>query len=105
MAQFNYTEWRRLKDFHLEIGLLGLGFTVLVTILAFVLYRLGSQIPVDKISNNPYIRFVYACMIKPHDKRVDGGQQGALESFYAAQVGQDSSTIFSLTHSGSGQCI
>ena len=104
MARFSYAEWQRLKDFHLEIGLIGVGFTVLVTILGVVLYKLGGQIPIDKLTSNPYIRFVYACMLKPHDRRSDVGQQSALDSFYSAQVGE---TIFafSYAHSGSGECL
>ena len=104
MARLSYAEWQRLKDFHLEIGLIGVGFTVLVTILAVVLFRLSRQIPVEKLTSNPYIRFVYACMLKPHERRTDGGQQGALESFYSAQVGATFSA-FASAHSGAGQCL
>lgn len=102
MTRFNYAEWQRLKGLHLEIVLIGVGFTVLVTILAVVLYRLGGQIPIDKLTSNPYIRFVYACMLKPHDQRGDVGQQGALESFYSAQVGETAFAL-NLAYSGSGE--
>lgn len=102
MANLSYAEWQRLKNFHVELGLIGVGFTVLVTILGVVLYKLGGRVNIDKLISNPYVRFVYACMLKPHDKQRDAGQQGALESFYSAQVG---SSIFSLSsaHSDSGK--
>ena len=35
---------------------------------------------------SPYLRFFWANFLKPHEK-INGGQQSALESFYAAQVG------------------
>ena len=34
-----------------------------------------------------YVKFIWASFLKPHDKSVEG-QQGALESFYKAQVGR-----------------
>lgn len=105
MAHFTTSEWQRVKNFYLEIGVIGLGFTVLVTILAVVLYRLGGQFPLDKLTSNPYIRFIYACIIKPHDKRTDGGQQGALESFYSAQVGSTTTSVSSLAYPASGECL
>ncbi|OAL39407.1 hypothetical protein AYO20_01277 [Fonsecaea nubica] len=93
MAQFNYAaEWQRLKDFHFELGLIGAGFFVLVTILGIVLYRLGGRVSLDKVAAHPYLKFVYACMLKPHDRRADIGQQGALESFYSAQANVYDST-------------
>lgn len=94
MDHFNSVEWRRLKDFQFELGVIGIGISVLVTILGFVLYKLGGQVTLDKILSNPYARFVYACVIKPHDRRNDTGQQNALESFYAAQVGSMSRPFF-----------
>ena len=33
-----------------------------------------------------YLKFIYAIFFKPHGNAVDGGQQSALESFYATQV-------------------
>src|SRR5690348_5707656 len=31
--------------------------------------------------------FCYSCFLKPHSRAAKGGQQGALESFYADQAG------------------
>ena len=36
-----------------------------------------------------YLRFIYAIFLKPHQNTADGGQQSALESFYATQVGTE----------------
>lgn len=36
----------------------------------------------------PYLQFAYNNFIKPHDAKFGEGQQSALESFYARQVGQ-----------------
>ncbi|KAJ9606947.1 hypothetical protein H2200_008958 [Cladophialophora chaetospira] len=92
MRHLSYEEWQRLSEFHLEIGLIGVGFIVFVTILGIVLHRLGGQIPINKLTSNPYLRFVYACMLKPHDRCSTVDQQGALESFYSAQANVYDST-------------
>ena len=34
-----------------------------------------------------FLRFFYACFLKPHEKEGGNGQQDALESFYKAQAG------------------
>lgn len=34
-----------------------------------------------------FLRFCYACFLKPHEDDGSGGQQAALESFYKAQAG------------------
>ncbi|KIX02343.1 uncharacterized protein Z518_08284 [Rhinocladiella mackenziei CBS 650.93] len=86
MEPFSYAEWQRLKSFHLELGLIGMGFFVLVTILACLLYKLGGHFILEKLIAHPYVRFVYVCLLKPHDKQTDAGQQRALESFYSAQA-------------------
>jgi hypothetical protein len=104
MAQFTFAEWQRLKDFQLEIALIGLGFTALVTTISVVVYRLGRKVNIDKFISNPYLRFIYACILKPHDRSTDKGQQGALESFYSAQVG-GTGLGFSFAHVASGQCL
>lgn len=87
MDLFSPTEWQRLSRFQPELGLIGLGFFVLITVLGCLLYRVGRQLDLEKLTVHPYLRFAYVCLIKPHDKRRDAGQQTALENFYAAQVG------------------
>lgn len=87
MDLFNYAEWERLENYHRELALIGIGFFVLVTILGCLVFKLGGQLSIDKLTSHPYVRFVYACVIKPHEAKYDDGQQSALESFYSAQVG------------------
>ena len=87
MDLFSYAEWQRLKDFHVELGIIGMGFFALVIVLAFFLYTLRGKFTPGKLVNNPYLMFVYASFIKPHERNKDGDQQSALESFYSAQVG------------------
>jgi hypothetical protein len=36
---------------------------------------------------SPYLLFAYNNFLKPHDAKAGDGQQSALESFYARQVG------------------
>ncbi len=97
MEHLSYPEWRRLKQFQVELGVIGVGFFVLVTILVCLLYKLSGQFSTDKLTQkltqNPYLRFAYASFIKPHGGVKDGGQQSALESFYAAQVGRQVSHL------------
>ncbi|KAK4940000.1 hypothetical protein LTR10_019852 [Elasticomyces elasticus] len=86
MDLLSYAEWQRFENYHRELAIIGIGFTVLVTILGCLVYQLGGQLTMDKLTSHPYVRFAYACMIKPHDAKYDDGQQSALESFYAAQA-------------------
>lgn len=87
MESFRLLEWQRFHKFQLEIALIGMGAFVLVTILSCYFYSLGKQLTLDKLSIHPYVRFAYVSFFKPHDSKKDDGQQSALESFYAAQVG------------------
>lgn len=87
MDLFSYSEWQRLKGFQVDIALIAGGFLALVTILGCLVYKLGGHLSFEKISAHPYVRFAYVCLIKPHDHNSEAGQQSALESFYAAQVG------------------
>lgn len=77
---------QRFHNFQLEIGLIGMGAFVLVTVLSCFLYSLGKHFSLEKLSLHPYLRFAYVSFFKPHDANKDAGQQSALESFYAAQV-------------------
>jgi betaine lipid synthase len=62
------------------------GAAMLVFALVGLVLLVSSQhIKVANTSVGPYLRFIWASFIKPHDKKV-GGQQGALESFYKTQV-------------------
>jgi hypothetical protein len=41
----------------------------------------------SKLALSPYLQFAYNNFIKPHNAKAGDGQQSALESFYARQVG------------------
>lgn len=56
------------------------------------LYQLSSKPSQDGHKNEPsliksFLLFCYSCFLKPHSHGANGGQQGALESFYAGQAG------------------
>jgi len=72
-----------------EIGLLVL-VTALICLALFTIvihyFGLPSSTSADKFFLTPYLKFAYVSFLKPHTGRADGGQQSALESFYAAQV-------------------
>lgn len=63
-----------------------------VAILLSVVSALGYGLRAVRISTKTNIavpsllRFIYASFLKPHTGEADEGQQGALESFYSAQV-------------------
>lgn len=86
METSSLTDWQRLNDFQLGVGLIGMALFVLVPVFGAVLYRLSGASGIKKITSHPYLRFAYACMLKPHDQSSDGGQQTALEGFYSSQV-------------------
>lgn len=62
------------------------GAAVLVFALVGLVLLVSSQhIKVANTGVGPYLKFIWANFIKPHDKKA-GGQQDALESFYKTQV-------------------
>lgn len=48
---------------------------------------LSSKVLQNGLGLTPYVQFAYNNFIKPHDAKAGEGQQSALESFYARQVG------------------
>ncbi|EXJ90521.1 hypothetical protein A1O1_03624 [Capronia coronata CBS 617.96] len=86
MASSSFAEWQRRSDFQLGVGLLGMASFVLVAVFCAVLYRVSGSSSIKKITAHPYVLFAYACMLKPHGRRSDGGQQSALENFYSTQA-------------------
>jgi betaine lipid synthase len=62
------------------------GTAVLVfALVGLVLLVSSRQFKFANTRAAPYLKFVWANFIKPHDKQT-GGQQDALESFYKTQV-------------------
>lgn len=62
------------------------GAALLVFALVGLVLLVSSQhIKVANTGAGPYLKFIWANFLKPHDKKA-GGQQDALESFYKTQV-------------------
>lgn len=62
------------------------GAAVLVFALVGLVLLISSQhVKIANTRAGPYLKFIWANFIKPHDKQA-GGQQDALESFYKTQV-------------------
>ena len=80
------------QDLRLVILLAG-GALLLIL---FGIFLTSSTFRPKNVSNlaMPYLRFLYAIFLKPHQRTADGGQQSALESFYSTQVGTRSSPDF-----------
>lgn len=77
------------KDSHSQIIVAGASIAILIGIV-FVTTFGGKKNPKndDELSTwSSFIRFFYACFLKPHEKSGANGQQDALESFYKAQAG------------------
>jgi hypothetical protein len=47
----------------------------------------ASKVSLSSTGISPYLLFAYNNFLKPHDSKAGDGQQSALESFYARQVG------------------
>lgn len=68
-------------------------FAGIAGILSFAigLYKLSRNPSRDGADEDPslvksFLLFCYSCFLKPHSGAAKGGQQGALESFYASQA-------------------
>ena len=69
-----------------EVPIIVLSAAVFVGVAAWT--ARGSKtflLPTSGLS--PYLQFAYNNFLKPHDAKAGDGQQSALESFYARQVG------------------
>lgn len=92
MDEFGIFADRMSKHVNRETGLIVLGVAVAFLGLLAILtqyFELSTTVSFEKSFIAPYIKFIYACFIKPHAGNKDGGQQSALESFYATQVSRD----------------
>ena len=77
------------KDTHSQIIVTGASIAILIGVV-FVATFAGKKTPKndDELSTwSSFVRFFYACFLKPHEKSGENGQQDALESFYKAQAG------------------
>jgi betaine lipid synthase len=57
--------------------------------IALLLAQLTKSVEFADLGLSPYLKFVYANFLKPHKSKTSDGQQSALESFYATQVGEN----------------
>jgi len=83
LARLSYLQ---LPNPQISVAVAAIGtFTLLLGIFAWSL-RSQKSFLFDIEFLKPYLKFAYVSFLKPHTARRDGGQQSALESFYAAQV-------------------
>ncbi len=78
-----------IQDPHTQIFIVGAALVLLIGVIFATTFGYTAK----KVDDNPtvlqsFLRFSYACFLKPHDGDGTGnGQQDALESFYKAQAG------------------
>lgn len=82
-----------------EAGLVLVGGVILLAVLVAVLAQYTESLKPNHFFLTPYFKFIYVSFFKPHTGKNGTGQQSALESFYAAQVGWicSSTYAYSLT--------
>jgi betaine lipid synthase len=69
----------------MHVYIMGAAISVFALV-GLVLLVSSQQVKFANTRAGPYLKFIWANFIKPHDKKI-GGQQDALESFYKTQVG------------------
>lgn len=79
-TELRLAQWARIDG---ETSLIALAVVAALALLAAFVMNSASF---TGLGLSPYLRFFWANFLKPHEK-INGGQQSALESFYAAQVG------------------
>jgi betaine lipid synthase len=81
------------KDPHTQILIAGAAVVLLIGIcFAVPLIPSKKQDDSEPGALVSFLRFCYACFLKPHESGEGGSQQAALESFYKAQAGVYDST-------------
>lgn len=78
-----------VEDLHVQILIVGASIIILIGIIFATAFKSNKSPKNDEelTSLSSFIRFFYACFLKPHEKHGSNGQQDALESFYKAQAG------------------
>lgn len=74
------------KDPHTQILIVGVSVILLIGITFAYTLRSKRNDPTEPAAWESFVRFVYACFLKPHEGDSGAGQQAALESFYKAQA-------------------
>lgn len=75
-----------LKDPHHQILIVGVAIALLIGIIFAVTSQPTQKPDAEPTQWSSFVRFVYACFLKPHENDGSGTQQAALESFYKAQA-------------------
>jgi betaine lipid synthase len=74
------------KDPHSQIILVGVSLILLIGIVFAATFRSAKNGKDEPSAWSSFVRFFYACFLKPHETDGSAGQQAALESFYKAQA-------------------
>jgi betaine lipid synthase len=75
------------KDLHTQILIVGVSIALLIIGVIFAATtRTNRKDPAEPDAWSSFVRFFYACFLKPHETDSSAGQQAALESFYKAQA-------------------
>jgi betaine lipid synthase len=75
------------KDPHAQIIIAGVALTLLIGIVFALTFTSSRKRDGQEPSAwESFVRFFYACFLKPQEKNSGSGQQAALESFYRAQA-------------------
>jgi hypothetical protein len=77
---------RHFDQVTVEVTLVSLA---VFAVLALWVAHTSKSVQFPGFGLSPYLQFAYNNFIKPHDAKAGEGQQSALESFYAKQVGID----------------
>lgn len=74
------------KDPHAQIFIVGVSVILLIGIVFAYTLKPKNSNQTEPTAWESFVRFVYACFLKPHEGDSGAGQQAALESFYKAQA-------------------
>lgn len=74
------------KDPYYQIIIVGVSLTLLIGIVFALTFRSSENSKDEPSAWSSFMRFFYACFLKPHEGDGSAGQQAALESFYKAQA-------------------
>jgi betaine lipid synthase len=74
------------KDPYSQIIVVGVSLTLLIGIIFAITFRSSKNDKAEPSAWSSFVRFFYACFLKPQEKDGSAGQQAALESFYKAQA-------------------
>jgi betaine lipid synthase len=85
-----------LKDPYTQIIVVGVTLVALIGFIFAITFHRAKEDEENPSAVTSFLRFFYACFLKPHTGDARNGQQDALESFYKAQAGVYDTTRKSL---------